>query len=344
MATARILDSFWTCSKRKRLELILGKRGHAWPADPNRGPMSAGECVARILAFLDTRGDPEGGMLDLAPADVEAEAGWVGAPGLLWEVLVSVGFVDVAPGVKRWHDYASFNSKTISARNRKAAQEARERAAASARTAGGTPGGAPQEAPERERERETPRERGRETPREKVATSGSGSGSGSGSESGFPSQRGEETRAAAAAPSSPDGADPSPPARKGKRAHREPEPPSPEARGLAHELRAAIREHTPEFKGPASLDEWARHIDRALRLDGRKPDELREVIGFAHRDPRGAFWRSNLLCGATLRKHADRLRIEAKRPATNGRGDRGEPHVGVEGIREMKRRLKAEGR
>jgi len=92
-------------------------------------------------------------------------------------------------------------------------------------------------------------------------------------------------------------------------------PPSPPACELANYLLEAIHTHHPEVKDGAAA--WARDIELALK-DGRTPEQLRAVIDFAHRSPLGEFWRANVLSGATLRKHYDKLAIQAR---GNGRGN-----------------------
>lgn len=80
---------------------------------------------------------------------------------------------------------------------------------------------------------------------------------------------------------------------------------------LAEYLSHAISSHYPDHRPTSSqLRGWAKDIDKAIRLDGRQPESLKKVIDWAHRSPEGAFWRKNILSGATLRKQYDRLAIE----------------------------------
>lgn len=82
---------------------------------------------------------------------------------------------------------------------------------------------------------------------------------------------------------------------------------SPEAHEIAAYLATAILSHQPTAKlRPAG---WAAEIDRAMRIDGRTPEQLRRVIDHAHRSPR-VFWRANLRSGDKLREHYDRLESE----------------------------------
>ena len=94
--------------------------------------------------------------------------------------------------------------------------------------------------------------------------------------------------------------------------------PKPEAIEAAQYLYDAIKSHSPGFLGsmqPAAIERklhgWAKDIDRAMRLDGLTADKAKIVIDEAHRSP-DPFWRSNLLSGAKLRKHAESLLIRAQ--------------------------------
>lgn len=80
---------------------------------------------------------------------------------------------------------------------------------------------------------------------------------------------------------------------------------------LSEYLLTAIRTHTPGLKG--NVERWAKDIDLALRIDGRTPEEIRSVVDYAHRNPDGAFWASNLLSGQKLRKHCERLLIALRK-------------------------------
>ena len=100
-------------------------------------------------------------------------------------------------------------------------------------------------------------------------------------------------------------------------------PPSPEACESAQYLYDAIRSHSPEFMSNAppaeiarKLTGWAKAIDVGMRRDGMTLEGCKRAIDAAHR---GAddFWHSNLLSGAKLRKHYERLRMR-KTSKTNG--------------------------
>lgn len=98
--------------------------------------------------------------------------------------------------------------------------------------------------------------------------------------------------------------------------------PSVEAVRLSEGLLGSIRAHTPRFRGPASLDGWARAVDLMIRVDGRAPGEIEDVIRWAHGSPEGSFWRGNILSGDTLRRQFDRLVVQMKE---RGRGGRASP-------------------
>lgn len=121
MGTARIAEGYWLCGKRWKLEAAVAKAGHAFPTTyRERRPMTAAEHGALVLAFLDSRDDPEGhfdGRTKENIAEVEDAAHWTGKPGVLWNALVESGWIDVPhSGRPRWHDYGSWNRLTITAR------------------------------------------------------------------------------------------------------------------------------------------------------------------------------------------------------------------------------------
>ena len=57
-------------------------------------------------------------------------------------------------------------------------------------------------------------------------------------------------------------------------------------------------------KDDEGLFKWCVHIDRLLRIDKKPPDELREVLMFAVKDP---FWQSNILSTKNFREKYDQL-------------------------------------
>ncbi len=119
---ARIVEGLFTCRKRWALEATVAKSGHRWRAP---APMCAAECVARILCWLDDRGDPKGRIHDATDDDVELAAGWVGKPGVLVGALVSTGWIDRTPAGMEWHDYGSLNRLTLTDRIKKLGRDRR---------------------------------------------------------------------------------------------------------------------------------------------------------------------------------------------------------------------------
>jgi hypothetical protein len=82
--------------------------------------------------------------------------------------------------------------------------------------------------------------------------------------------------------------------------------------GLSKSLLNLILQRNQKFKKP-NLQAWAKHIDRAIRLDNRTPQELEAVIEWCQAD---TFWQNNILSTGKLRKQFDRLYLQMK-----GNGD-----------------------
>jgi hypothetical protein len=61
------------------------------------------------------------------------------------------------------------------------------------------------------------------------------------------------------------------------------------------------------------MNQWARHIDLMIRIDGRMPEHIERVIHWCQLDP---FWSSNIMSTDKLRKQwpklADRMNKEQK--------------------------------
>jgi hypothetical protein len=53
-----------------------------------------------------------------------------------------------------------------------------------------------------------------------------------------------------------------------------------------------------------TVERWTADIDKLHRLDGQSIEDIQKVITWCQADP---FWKKNILSGATLRKHWDRL-------------------------------------
>lgn len=80
------------------------------------------------------------------------------------------------------------------------------------------------------------------------------------------------------------------------------------ARKLAELLWELIRQRKADFRQP-DLDRWARDIERMIRLDRRDPQRIEAVLRWCQADP---FWQSNILSGAALRRHFDRLELKMR--------------------------------
>jgi hypothetical protein len=77
---------------------------------------------------------------------------------------------------------------------------------------------------------------------------------------------------------------------------------------LSKLLFSLMIENNPKAIKP-NFHEWAVHIDRALRLDNRTPDELEQVIRWSQKDD---FEMSNILSTQKLRKRFDQLFLKMK--------------------------------
>jgi len=75
---------------------------------------------------------------------------------------------------------------------------------------------------------------------------------------------------------------------------------------LAELLFELIRQRNPEHKAP-DFQAWARHVDLMIRLDGRTPERIEQVIRWTARDP---FWSKNILSAGKLRQQFDALVIK----------------------------------
>ena len=68
---------------------------------------------------------------------------------------------------------------------------------------------------------------------------------------------------------------------------------------------------------PPNLKAWAKDIDLMIRIDNRRPEDIRAVIAWVQTDP---FWQCNILSAEKLRKNFDTLKIkmEAQKRGNNG--------------------------
>ncbi len=85
---------------------------------------------------------------------------------------------------------------------------------------------------------------------------------------------------------------------------------------LAELLSNLIFERNPNYKKP-DLQMWTLHIDRMIRLDNRKADDIEAVIKWSQVDE---FWQNNILSTQSLRNKFDQLKmkmeVEIAKPKT----------------------------
>lgn len=72
---------------------------------------------------------------------------------------------------------------------------------------------------------------------------------------------------------------------------------------LSQLLLSKIKGRNPDHKTP-DTQKWAKQIDFMIRLDGRDPQKIANIIGWCQTDD---FWQNNILSTSKLRKHYDAL-------------------------------------
>ena len=77
---------------------------------------------------------------------------------------------------------------------------------------------------------------------------------------------------------------------------------------LSEYLYKKILENDEKYKKP-NLQKWAEHIDKLIRLDKRKPMEIKQVIDYATTND---FWKANILSTKKLRDKFTTLQIQLK--------------------------------
>ncbi len=85
---------------------------------------------------------------------------------------------------------------------------------------------------------------------------------------------------------------------------------------LSKYLYKKILENNPEHKKP-NFDKWAKHIDYMIRLDGRDPPKIKEIIDWSQAD---SFWFKNILSTKKLRKQFDKLLLGKKKAPKDSKG------------------------
>ena len=90
-------------------------------------------------------------------------------------------------------------------------------------------------------------------------------------------------------------------------------------------MRQCVLKNLPNAKVPDATPEgfrrWAYDIDLMMRVDHRRPDEIRELIDWSHKD---SFWRANILSPGKLREKWDTLVAHRMRGKEKNRGDPGD--------------------
>lgn len=110
--------------------------------------------------------------------------------------------------------------------------------------------------------------------------------------------------------------------KNGKNGKNEKNTPSSEALRLSDLLLSLIRARKPDF---VKHGDWAKDLDRMIRLDHRTPEGIEAVLRWSQADP---FWQANILSGAKLREKFDQLDLKMKgqndgtRPTANRQNPR----------------------
>jgi len=91
---------------------------------------------------------------------------------------------------------------------------------------------------------------------------------------------------------------------------------------LATLLLTEHRKHDAKFiidkdKERATLQRWAKDIEKLIRIDHRAPDEILRVIMWCQSP--GCFWAANILSGAKLREKFPNLLAQSKLVNKNGK-------------------------
>jgi hypothetical protein len=84
---------------------------------------------------------------------------------------------------------------------------------------------------------------------------------------------------------------------------------APSSSAVASEISSLLLEKVKETKPDIKLkkvEDWPKEVDRMMRLDGRNENQIREIIKWL---PTSEFWRKNILCAASLRRHFDKLEL-----------------------------------
>ena len=99
---------------------------------------------------------------------------------------------------------------------------------------------------------------------------------------------------------------------------------------IAMFIRDCVLANLPNAKvpepAPDKLRRWAYDIDLMMRIDCRSPDEIRELMDWAHRD---SFWKANILSPGKLREKWDTLVAHKQRAEEKNRASPGKKKTGT---------------
>ena len=94
---------------------------------------------------------------------------------------------------------------------------------------------------------------------------------------------------------------------------------------LSELLLSLILKRNPKYKKP-DLQIWAKHINRMIRLDSRKTDDIEVVIKWSQVD---LFWQNNIISTQKLREKFDQLKMKLEAEYANPRT--GSKYTGLNG-------------
>lgn len=74
-----------------------------------------------------------------------------------------------------------------------------------------------------------------------------------------------------------------------------------------------VREYPWSKKGKPNLQNWAIELDKIIRLDGREPEKIKELLEWVQQDE---FWQNNVLSPRKLRKQWGQLEMKMRQDKT----------------------------
>lgn len=88
-----------------------------------------------------------------------------------------------------------------------------------------------------------------------------------------------------------------------------------DAKFIAKYLYHTIESFDHSFKG--NWNNWIKDIEKAIRIDGRTKDQLKECIDWIYYSEKGSFWIPNILSGKKLREKFNTMSIQSKNTKNN---------------------------